>query len=77
MRRFRCSVWNWLAIFKRNGKALWLNAIVDVRRRRRHEMIFFNISETITASDFKINHEVALDSLYISTGNDVIISGRK
>jgi len=52
--------------------AFALSAIVDVRRRlRRHEMIFFNISETIRASDFKIYHNVALDSLYISTGNDV------
>ena len=44
------------------------NVIVDVRRhlRRPHEMIF-NILETIRASDFKIYHKVALDSLYIST----------
>ena len=33
---------------------------------------FFNISETIRASLFKIYQKVALDSLYISTGNDVI-----
>ena len=55
-----------------------LNAIVDVRLRRlrrrlrRHEMTFLNISESIRASDFKINHKAALDSLYISAGNDVI-----
>ena len=52
-------------IFKRNA-----NAIVDVRRR--HEITFFNISENIRDSDFKIYDRVALDSLYISTGNDVI-----
>ena len=34
-------------------------------------MSFFNISETIRASDFKIYCKVALDSLYISTENDV------
>ena len=28
-------------ICKRNANALWLNAVVDVRLRRRHEMIFF------------------------------------
>ena len=57
--------------FKRNAKAFSLNAIVDVRLRR-HEMIFFlNISETIRMSDFKIYHKVALDGLYISTGNDI------
>ena len=62
-------------IFKRNPKAFSLNAIVNVRRRlrrRRHEIIFWNISETIRASDFKIYLKVALGSLYIPTGNDVI-----
>ena len=34
---------------------------------------FFYISKTIRASDFKSFHNVALDSLYISTGNDIII----
>ena len=29
------------SIVKRNAKAFSLNAIVDVRRLRRHEMIFF------------------------------------
>ena len=38
------------------------------------KLFFFNISETIRASDFNIYHKVALDSLYISTGNDVINS---
>ena len=33
----------------------------------------FNISETTRASTFKINHNVSLDSLYISTRNDVTI----
>ena len=47
------------------------NAIVDVRRRRRE--IFFSMSENTMASNFKIYRNVALDSLYISTGNDVII----
>ena len=56
---------------KRNAKAFSLNATVDVRLRRRLEMIF-NISEAIRASDLKIFHKVALDSLHISTGNDVI-----
>ena len=56
----------------RNAQAFSLNSIVDVRlRRRRHEMIF-NISETIVASDDKIYHKVALDSLDIWIGNDVI-----
>ena len=32
----------------------------------------FNISDTITASDFKIYPKVSLDSLYISTGNDIL-----
>ena len=32
----------------------------------------WNISETIRDSDFKIFHKVALDSLYISTENDII-----
>ena len=49
-----------------------LNVIVDVRLRRRHKMIFGNISETIRASDFEIYYRVALDTLHISTGNDVI-----
>ena len=61
-------------------KAFSLNAIVDVscRRRRRHEMIFLNISETSRASDYNIYHKMALDILNISTGNDVkTTSGRK
>ena len=33
---------------------------------------FFYISETNRASNFTIYHDLALDSLYISTGNDVI-----
>ena len=62
-----------LALFKRNANAFSLNAIVDVLRRRRHEMNFFlNILETIRDSDFKIYDRVAHYSLYISTGNDVI-----
>ena len=53
-------------VFNRNANAFSPNAIVDARlRRRRHEMIFFwNISETIRAS-------LALDSLYISAGNEL------
>ena len=58
-------------IFKQNAKAFSLYAVVDVRRR--HEMIYFNISETTRASNFKFYPNVALDSLYISTGNDIII----
>ena len=62
------------SIIKRNAKAFALNAIVDVRRRlrRRHQVIFFSISKTIRVSDFKLYNKVALDSIYISTGNDVI-----
>ena len=58
----------WLGpLVKRNAKAFSLSAIVDVRfrrLRRRHEMI----------CDFKIKicHKVAVDSLFISPGNDVI-----
>ena len=37
------------------------------------KFFFFNISETTRASNFKIYHNVAQDSLYISTGNDVTI----
>ena len=47
-----------------------LDAIVDVRRRR-HEMTFFNISEFTIVCNFNIHQNVALDSLYILTGNDV------
>ena len=32
---------DWCRIVKRNAKAFSLNAIVDVRLRRRHEMICF------------------------------------
>ena len=42
------------------------------RLRPRYEMIFY-ASETTRASHFKIYHKVALDSLYISTGNYVTI----
>ena len=38
-------------ILKRNAKAFSLNDIVDVRLRR-HEMIVFNLSETIATSKF-------------------------
>ena len=63
--------------FQPNANAFSLNAIVDLRLCR-HEIIIFNISETIRASAFKIYHKVALDSLYISTGNDVTAtSGRQ
>ena len=61
-----------MPIIKRNMKAFSSNAIVDVCRRLRHEMIFFYISGTIRASDFKIYQKVALDCHYISTGNYVI-----
>ena len=53
-------------IYKRNANAFSLNAIVDVHsRRRRHEMILLNISETTRARNFKF------DSLYICTQYDV------
>ena len=55
--------------FKWNANAFSLNAIVDVRRRR-HE-IFWNVSETTKASNFKIQQSIALDILYILTRNDV------
>ena len=77
LRRFKCHhIEVPTFIFKRSAKAISLDAIVDVRLRRRlrrrHEMIFFNISETVRVSDFTIYHKVALESLYISTGNDFI-----
>ena len=61
-------------LFKRNAKAFSLNAIVDVRHRRLrcYEQIFLNISETVRACAFKIYRKVAIDNMYISTGNDVI-----
>ena len=37
------------------------------------KFLFLNISETTRANDFTIYHNVAQDSLYISTENDVII----
>ena len=49
--------------------AFSLHAIADVRRR--HEMIFFGISgKLLKLSTSKFNMAQALDSLYISTGND-------
>ena len=62
---------------ERNANAFSLDAIVDVslrrrRLRRRHEMIFLNIPETVRDSNFEIYRKVALDSLNISTGNNVI-----
>ena len=33
---------------------------------------FFNISETVRATNFNIDHDVVLDSLYILTGNDLV-----
>ena len=64
-------------LFTQNEKAFSLNAIVDVCRRhlcRRHHEIIFNILEAPKAINCKIYHNVALYSLYISTGNDVIIN---
>ena len=59
-------------IFKRNANAFSHNAIVDVRLRRRHEMIFCGIFRKLfQLATSKIYHRVVLDSLYISTGNDV------
>ena len=43
--------------FKRNAVTKWF---------------YLNIPETVRASDFKICRKVALNSLYFSTGNDVI-----
>ena len=74
-RRHCCVVGNSLLfdlpVIKRSAIAFSLNAIVNVRLRCRHEMTFL-ISETIRGSDLKIYHKVALHSLHISTGNDVI-----
>ena len=55
----------WWHFVKRNANAFSLNAIVDVRRRlrRRHEITFY-VSETTRASNFKIYHHVAMESLY-------------
>ena len=55
-----------------NASSVSHNAIVDVRRRR-HEMIFLNISETTRASNLEINQNVSLDNVFILSGNDVII----
>ena len=49
-----------------------LSSMTIRRLRRRREIIFWNISESIRVSDFKIYHMSALDSVDISTGNDVI-----
>ena len=38
-----------------------------------YNMIFLNISKSIRGNNFKIYQTVALDSLYISTRNDVIV----
>ena len=59
-------------VFKRNAKAFSLSAIVDVLRRR-HGMIWGNISETTRAGNFKIYQHAALNTLNLSTGNDVAI----
>ena len=73
--RSTCSeVWcgGWPHFPMRHAKAFSLNVIVDVRRlRRRHEMMFGNISETTRDSKFKFYHHVALDSLCISISKDV------
>ena len=59
-----------MVFLKRNANAFSLNAIVNVRLRR-HEMIF-NISKTMRDNDLKIYDRIALKSVYILTGNDVI-----
>ena len=41
------------------------------RRHALHKWLILIFSETANASSFEIQHVVALDSLYISTGNDV------
>ena len=66
----RCQLWRLLEVGRRNANAFSLYAIVQVRLRRRHEMIF-NISETTKASNFKIKHNIALYSPYSFTGNEV------
>ena len=46
---------NYASRIKRKANAFSLNAIVDVRRRRRrHAMIFVNISENAKASNFNV-----------------------
>ena len=65
-----------IIIIMRNAYAkLSQNAIVDVRRRESPSgnYYFLNISETTRTSNFKIYHKLYLDSLYISTANNIII----
>ena len=45
----------------------------DTTRLRRREMIFLNISDSIRAINFKIYHNIAHGSLYISIRNDITI----
>ena len=59
-----------MSVFKRNENALSLNAIVDLRR---HEITFWNISQTIRASNLNIRLNVPHDRVDISTGNYVTI----
>ena len=63
------SYWLWDFTFYPNANvSVSHNAIVDVRRR--HEIIFM---ETAWASNSKIfHHQPSIDSLYISTGNNVV-----
>ena len=58
-------------VFKRSANAFSLNANVDVRRRHLEIIIFFNILKSIWACNSKIYHNVAFDSLYILTRNDI------
>ena len=75
-RRLRKALRKWL-IFTRNANAISLNAIVlssmsDATAATSASAVvtkslFWNISETVRASDFQIYPTVAFDSLYIST----------
>ena len=59
-----------VGIMKWNANEYSFNAIVDVRRRR-HEIIYLNISQITWARNVKIYHHLAMDSLYMPTGSDI------
>ena len=65
-------------IQQRSGRMRHFRPFLSKTRKRFRLMLssrsadFFNISETIRASDFKIYDKVALDILNISTGNGAI-----
>ena len=71
VRRFACPT-NWWASAKAKRECVFALCYRRCRlRRHRHEMIYFNISETTEASKQKNLHSIPLGSLYIFAGNDV------